>query len=183
LPNAPTSIKEGFVVQSPIANAWNRLSEMIRAHPEKAHAKYAPATATLGNGLKCRVTGPSGEHIETDMSAAMGGTETAPHPGWIFRASLAACCSTMIAGQAARSGIDLTKLKVTVEGEGDTRGMLGLDDTVSAGHSAIRTNVEIGATNATPEQLQRLVEWAADHAPVGRTVRDATANAFSVIIV
>ena len=168
---------------SPIANAWNDLSEKIKACPEKARAKYEPATATLGNGLKCRVTSPSGEHIETDMSAAMGGTGTGPHPGWLFRASLAACCSTVIAAQAARLGIDLTKLQVTVEGEGDIRGILGLDDTVSAGHSAIRTNVEIGAANATPEQLRKLVEWAADHSPVGRTVRDAPVNAISVIIV
>ena len=66
----------------------------------------------------------------------------------VLQASLAACCSTVIAAQAARLGIDLTKLQVIVEGEGDIRGMLGVDNRVSAGHSLIRTNVEIGATNA-----------------------------------
>jgi uncharacterized OsmC-like protein len=169
-------------VTSPIATALNNLSETIQAHPEKARAKYAPATATLESGLKCRVTGPSEEHIETDIPAGMGGTGTGPNPGWFFRASLAACCSTVIAAQAARLGINLTKLEVTVEGEGDIRGMLGLDERVSAGHSAIRSNVEIGATNATPEQLQKLVEWAVDHSPVCRTVRDAPINTLSVSI-
>jgi len=58
------------VTLSPIASAWNSLGETLRAHPEKARAKYAPATAALESGLKCRVTGPSGEQIETDMPAA-----------------------------------------------------------------------------------------------------------------
>jgi uncharacterized OsmC-like protein len=171
------------VTLSPIASAWTSLGETLRAHPEKARAKYAPATATLESGLKCRVTGPSGEQIETDMPPALGGAGAGPNPGWFFRASLAACCSTVIAAQAARLGINLTKLEVTVEGEGDNRGMLGLDDAISAGHCAIRTNVRISAQDATSEQLEELVQWAAAHSPVGCTVRDAPSNTLSVVVV
>jgi hypothetical protein len=61
--------------------------------------------------------------------------------------------------------------------------MLGLDGTISAGHSALRTNVRISAANATPEQLKDLVEWAAAHSPVGCTVRDAPTNTLSVVVV
>jgi uncharacterized OsmC-like protein len=175
--------EEDVVTLSPIASAWNSLSEALRAHPEKARAKYAPATATLESGLKCRVTGPSGERIETDMPPALGGAGSGPNPGWFFRASVAACCSTVIAAQAARLGINLTTLEVTVEGEGDNRGMLGLDDAISAGHSAIRTNVRISAQDATFEQLEELVQWAAAHSPVGCTVRDAPSNSLSVVVV
>jgi len=159
------------------------LSEALRAHPEKARAKYAPATATLESGLKCRVTGPSGEQIETDMPPALGGAGSGPNPGWFFRASLAACCSTVIAAQAARLGINLTKLEVTVEGEGDHRGMLGVEDAISAGHSTMRTNVRISAQDATSVQLEELVQWAAAHSPVGCTVRDAPSNSLSVVVV
>src|SRR6185503_15212809 len=98
----------------------------------------APATATLETGLMCRVTGPAGEQIETDMPPAMGGAGLRPNPAWFFRASIAACCSTVIGAQAARLGISLTRVEVTVEGEGDNRGILGVDDSISAGHSAIR---------------------------------------------
>jgi uncharacterized OsmC-like protein len=171
------------VTLSPIASAWTSLGETLRAHPEKARAKYAPATATLESGLKCRVTGPSGEWIETDMPPALGGAGAGPNPGWFFRASLAACCATVIAAQAARLGINLTKLEVTVEGEGDHRGMLGVEDAISAGHSAIRTNVRISAQDATSEQLEELVQWAAAHSPVGCTVRDAPSNSLSVVVV
>ena len=168
---------------SPIASAWNNFSETIRAHPEKGRAKYAPATAALVNGLKCRVTGPSGERIETDMPAALGGSGSGPNPGWFFRASLAACCATVIAAQAARLGIHLAKLEVTVEGEGDNRGMLGLDDTISAGHSAIRTHVRISAQNAGFEELEKLVQWAAAHSPVGCTVHNAPTSTLNVEVI
>jgi len=166
---------------SAIAAALSGLTKAFEANPEKARAKYAPATATLLHGLKCRVTGPSGEQIETDMPGSMGGGGTSPNPGWFFRASLAACCSTMIAAQAARLGIILTDLEVMVTGEGDHRGMLGADN-VSAGHSAIRTEVRIAAQNASPEQLEDLVRWADEHSPVGCTVRDAPRNTLTVAV-
>jgi uncharacterized OsmC-like protein len=167
---------------SPIASALEGVSSAIKANPDKARAKYAPATATLADGLKCRVTGPSGEAIETDMGQAMGGGAAAPNPGWAFRAAIAACCSTAIAMNAARRGINLTTLEVTVEGDGDNRGILGMDENVSAGHSALRTKVRIAAANATPEQLEDLVRFSEAHSPVGCTVRDAAPNALAIEI-
>jgi uncharacterized OsmC-like protein len=167
---------------SPIASALESVVTTITANPEKAQAKYAPATATLSDGLKCRVTGPSGEAIETDMGKAMGGQASAPNPGWYFRASIAACCSTAIAMNAARRGINLTRLEVTVEGAGDNRGILGMDESISAGHASLRTNVKIASDNATQEQLQDLVRFSEAHSPVGCTVRDASPNSLHIEI-
>lgn len=164
-----------------IAAVLDHLGSAILADPDKARGKYAPAVATVVSGVKCRISG-AGEAIETDMPAAAGGENSAPSPGWFFRASLASCCATVIVHEASRRNVSLTKLVVTVEGDGDLRGMLGLDDTISAGHSAIRTNVEIAAPNASIAQLEALVRWAADHAPVGCTVRDAPANTLSITV-
>jgi uncharacterized OsmC-like protein len=164
-----------------IAAALVKLGCDIAANPDKARAKYTPAIATVVGGLKCRVDG-AGQVIETDMPAATGGENSAPSPGWFFRASLASCCATVIAQEASRRNVSLTKLLVTVEGDGDLRGMLGLDDAISAGHLAIRTNVEIAASNASKAELQALVKWAAAHAPVGCTVRDASANTLNITI-
>lgn len=166
-----------------IRNALETLSQTFTHQPEKARAKHASATASLESGLKCRVVGPAGAQIETDMPPAMGGTASGPNPGWFFRASLASCCATVIAMRAACIGIHLTKLEVTVESDGDNRGMLGLDDHISAGMSALRTNVQIAADNADPGQLEELVLWADQHSPVGCTVRQAAANTLNVRIV
>lgn len=85
--------------------------------------------------------------------------------------------------RAAQLGISLSKLEVTVESDGDHRGILGLDDQISAGASALRTKVRIGADNAAPGQLEDLVRWAEKHSPVGCTVQDAPANTLSVVVV
>ncbi len=166
-----------------IAKALDSLSKVIAGSPDKALVTFAPVTASLIDGLKCRVTGPSGEQIETDMPPRMGGSNSQPSPGWYFRAALAACFSTVIAQQAARGGIGLTRLEVTIDADGDQRGLLGLDDSISAGHLAIRSNVRIGARDASPEQLEMLVRWARDHSPVSCTVRDAPANTLDVHVV
>ena len=166
-----------------IRAALESFSEKLVAQPEKAKAKHSPATAALAEGLRCVATGPQGERIETDMPRAMGGEASGPNPGWYFRASMASCCATVIAMQAAKLGIRLTKLEVTVESEGDHRGMLGLDETISAGASVMRTNVLIGAENADRDQLEGLVRWAERHSPVGCTVQGAPANALNVVVV
>ena len=171
------------MIDPPNMAALEALAKSVQGNPEKARARYVPARATIQGGLKCHVKGPSGEHIETDMPIAMGGSGSDPNPGWFFRASLAACCSTVIAMQAARLGIKLTKVEVTVGGDGDQRGVLGLDDNVSAAHTEIRTDVQVGAENATPEQLKGLVQWALEHSPVCRTVRDAPTNTVNIVVV
>lgn len=149
--------------------ALDNISAVFQAEPEKARAKNAPAVATLEGGLRCRVTGPHGESIATDMPAALGGGATAPNPGWFMRASLAACNATVIALRAAQRGITLTALKVTVSSETDTRGMLGMDAKVRAGMDPLRVAVRISASGTEAEELRKLVEWAISHSPVGCT--------------
>src|SRR5256885_16647631 len=110
----------------------------------------------LGRGPGSRVVGPGGEEIKTDMPRAMGGNASDPNPGWFFRASLASCCATVIALRAARLGINLSKLEVAVESEGDTRGILGLDDRISAGRAALRHPVAIEAEQGGSAQLHEM---------------------------
>ena len=116
-----------------------------------------------------RVTGPAGETLLTDMPAGVGGGATAPNPGWLMRAALASCNATCIAMRAARQGVNLTKLEVTVSSESDNRGMLGLDESVSAGLQDLRVQVHISAPGTSAEELGELARWACSHSPVGCT--------------
>src|SRR5262245_21770421 len=164
-------------MESPrIATTLESLIRAFKSDPSKGPATYAAATAKVLGGLKCRVTGPAGEQLETDMPTSMGGEGLAPNPGWFFRAALAACCATTITSRAAQLGIEVAELEVKVTGEGNHRGILGLDDNISAGHSRLRTNVRIAARNASVQELRDLVTWADDRSPVGCTVRDAPKN-------
>src|ERR671936_1502693 len=93
-----------------IATASDHLTE----HPEAGSGTDAAATAVREEGLRFRVEGPNGEVI-TDMSKTVGGGASAPTPGWLLRAALAACDATVVAMEAARDGVELTELKVSVD--------------------------------------------------------------------
>jgi uncharacterized OsmC-like protein len=163
-----------------IRNAIETLGAAIAAQPEKARAKNAPATARLTSGLQCRISGPHGESLTTDMPPAVGGEATGPNPGWLLRGALASCTATVIAMRAAKLGVVLSELEVTVESESDNRGMLGLDESVSAGLGVIRTRVKIASPGAGPEELENIVKWADAHSPVGCTLRHSTACSLEI---
>jgi uncharacterized OsmC-like protein len=165
-----------------IRKAIDTLGAAIATDPSKAKAKNPPASARLTEGLQCEVTGPHGARIVTDMPPAMGGAATGQGPGWYLRAALAACTTTVIAMRAAKLGIRLETLELTVESESDHRGLLGLDSKVSAGMSALRMKVRIRG-DATPEALRELVSWGDAHSPVGCTLRQTAPSALDVEVV
>jgi len=152
-----------------IREAIEKTTRALAEHPEKARVKNAPATAIVEDGLRCRVTGPSGELLHTDMPPGMGGGGTAPNPGWLMRASLASCNATGIATQAAKAGINLTTLEVSVSSETDGRGVLGLDENISPAMKPLQIQVKISAQGTPPEELQKLVQWVCSRSPVGCT--------------
>jgi uncharacterized OsmC-like protein len=166
-----------------IREALETLGRKLSENPDKARVKNASATASLETGLRCRVTGPNGEALATDMPPAMGGAASAPNPGWYMRAALAACSATATAMRAAAQGIVLTTLEVTVESESDSRGLIGCDDRVSAALSGLCTRVRIAAANASEQQLQELARWGDGHSPVGCTVREGPAMRLEITVV
>jgi uncharacterized OsmC-like protein len=150
-----------------VRDAIEKVTKVLAESPEKARNKNPPATAALVEGLKCHVTGTAGESLRTDMPRGIGGDASAPTPGWLMRAALAACNTTCIALQAAKRGVSLAKLEVTVTSESDNRGMLGLDENVSAGLQEVRVQVRISAPGTPKATLDELVRWACSHSPVG----------------
>ena len=131
-----------------------------------------PATAVSENGLRCRVQSPDGKQIYTDMSTSLGGSATANSPGWLSRAAIASCDATLLAIRAARQGIELDSIEVNVDASSDGRGMI-LDQGISPGSSAIRVRFNVGARNATDQQLRELVDWVIAHSPVGTDIAQA----------
>ena len=145
----------------------------LHENPEEARCSDSPATSIVEEGLRCRVEGPDGVPVVTDMPAAVGGGGSAPTPGWLMRAALANCDATVIAMRAAHQGVALTKLEVTVDSESDDRGLMGLDDSIPAGPLSSRTRVHIASDGADAEQLREIVKWAEAHSPVADAIRRA----------
>jgi uncharacterized OsmC-like protein len=158
-------------IRSAIETASGKLAE----HPEMAVGTDAAATAVREEGLRFRVDGPNGA-ITTDMSESVGGAASAPTPGWLMRAALAACDATTVAMEAARDGIELSDLTVSVESDTDFRGVLGVDGSPHPGPLAVRVHIELGATDATEDQLREIVRRAEERSPV----RDALVREISM---
>ena len=149
-----------------VRSALEKASAYLTEHPEEAKSTDSAATATLVDGLVVRVTGPGGTDIATDMVPSVGGTATAPSPGWLLRAAEASCVVTLIAMRAAMLDISLDGVEVTVDSESDDRGLLGLDDSVPAGPLSSRVRVRLMAAGVDPDALEEIARWGVDHCPV-----------------
>ena len=73
--------------------------------------------------------------------------------------------------RAARLGITLSSLKVTVHSETDARGMVGIDG-ISTALSEMRMSIEIGADNVPGQQLRDLAEVGELQSTVNCTLRE-----------
>ena len=148
-----------------IRSAIEKASKHLAEHPEAATGSDSAATAVREDGLRFRVDGPWAS-LTSDMAESVGGGASAPTPGWLLRAALAACDATLVAMEAARDGINLTDLEVSVEGESDFRGILGVDPSVHAGPLSLRVAIRLAANDATDEQLREIVGRAESRSPV-----------------
>jgi uncharacterized OsmC-like protein len=158
-----------------IGKAMSQASHYLAEHPDAAVGTDSAATAIHEDGLRFRIDGPW-VSLTSDMAESVGGGASAPTPGWLLRGALAACDATLVAMEAARDGIELTELEVSVESESDFRGVLGVDPSVNPGPLAVRVRTRVAASNATDDQLRTLVERAELHSPV----RDALMREMTV---
>ena len=149
-----------------IRTAIGAATEYLAQHPDEARSTDSAATATVVDGLVVRVTGPGGAVITTDMVASVGGTATAPSPGWLLRAAEASCVATLIAMRAAMLGITLDTLDVTVDfGVGRPRAPRNRRR-VPAGPLSSRVSVRLIAAGVDPATLEEMAQWGVKHCPV-----------------
>jgi uncharacterized OsmC-like protein len=149
-------------IREALQNAIGYLTE----NPDDAKATDSFATATIDDGLRCRVRGPDGAEMYTDMVTAVGGGNTAPSPGWMLRAATASCVATLIEMKAALDDVDLGNVEVTVDSQSDDLGILGIDEKVPAGPLSVSVRVKVDSSSTDPDELRQLVEWAHDHCPL-----------------
>ncbi len=147
----------------------------LTSHPDEARYTDSAAVATLQSGLRFKVTGPDGRAILTDMPKGVGGEGKGPSPGWLFRAALASCIGSLAAMRAALTGVELSKLEVTVDSQSDDRGILGMDEKIAAGPLSMRVSVKVEAKDAGEELYRNLAEWALVHRPVADAVAGGVA--------
>lgn len=156
-----------------ISDAVASASAYLTEHPDEARYRDSYARARIASGLVVTVAGPTGESLTTDMPSAIGGTASAPSPGWFMRAAAAACVASLIAIRAAATGTTLSSVEVDVDSESDDRGILGLDPTIPAGALSYRIAVSVDAAGVARDAIESIVAWAVEHCPVTDTIARA----------
>lgn len=164
-----------------IKQALDAAVEYLSNNRTEARYTDSPAVARLSSpdGLAVEVGGPDDAQLRTDMPTSVGGSNTAPSPGWFLRAAEASCVATLIGMRAAQLGIALRDVEVTVDSESDDYGILGISEDVPAGPLSTRVVVSIaaapdsGTTASGPTELREIVDWAVSHCPVVDAVRRA----------
>jgi uncharacterized OsmC-like protein len=152
------------------------LKARYESDPDSAKLTITVRSSTEGDDpTRCRIRTASGEErplASWDVGAHpyAGGDGELACSGDLLLASLAACQEITLRMVAAAMGIALISVEVTVEGDLDFRGTMGVDPETPVGFTAIRTRVRVAA-DAPEDRLQRLAQRAERYCVVASTLR------------
>jgi uncharacterized OsmC-like protein len=155
------------------------LKAQYEADPESAKLVMTVRSATTSDDpTRCTVAAcdREGNPVVSWNAGAhpmAGGEGDLACSGDLLLASLAACQEITLRMVAAAMNIELRDVEVTIEGDLDFRGTMGIDPETPVGFQQIRSSVRFDA-DAAPDRLQRLAARAERYCVVGATLREGT---------
>jgi uncharacterized OsmC-like protein len=145
------------------------LKERYRAEPEAARITLRARGEQADQPIACSVD--LGRAVyEAQAHTGVGGAGTAACSGDLLLGALAACAQLTCQMVATAMGIPVQGIEVSVEGDLDLRGTLGVAKDVPAGFESIRVRFDVQAPEATPEQLAALAERTERYCVVFQTL-------------
>ena len=112
-----------------IKEKLERAAATVSARPTYGQRVYRN-TATVEDGLTCRVT-EKDHSITVDVPKGMGGEDEGPSPSMFIRGALTSCVAIGVKMWAARLGVEVDRVDVSVETDVDARGQLGVCDSTA----------------------------------------------------
>jgi uncharacterized OsmC-like protein len=150
------------------------LKQRYRDDPEASRITLRAQASETDTPVACSVD--VGRAIsEAQAHTGVGGAGTAACSGDMLLGALAACAQLTCQMVATAMGIETKRIEVSVEGDLDLRGTLGIDKHVPAGFEAIRLRFDVEAPNASDEQLTSLIEKTERYCTVLQTLREPPA--------
>ena len=145
------------------------LKDKYRSDPTSSVITVKAKGSQTGTPISCSVD--IGRAIyEAQAHSGVGGAGTGACSGDLLLGALAACAQ--ITGQmvATAMGVPVEKFEVSVEGDLDLRGTLGIAKDVPVGFTSLKVNFEVVAPGATPEQITALKEKTEQYCVVMQTL-------------
>jgi uncharacterized OsmC-like protein len=164
----PSNIKKEVAMD--IRSLQKPLKDQYRNDPNASQITIRAKGGQTDVPMACSVDiGRVLYHAEAHKGVGGGGNGACS--GDLLLGALAACAQITCQMVAAAMGIPTERVEVTVEGELDLRGTLGISKDVPVGFESIHLHFDVAAPKATPEQLRGLREKTDQYCVVMQTLR------------
>ena len=145
------------------------LKEQYRRDPGSSRITLTAKGGETGTPLGCSVD--IGRAIyQAEAHKGVGGTGTAACSGDLLLGALAACAQLTCQLVATAMGVPTRHIEVTVSGDMDLQGTLGISKEVPVGFEGIRVQFNLDAPQATAEQIRALQEKTEQYCVVLQTM-------------
>ena len=145
------------------------LKEQYRNDPTASRITLRAKGGQTGAPVACSVD--LGRAIySAEAHAGVGGAGTGACSGDLLLGALAACAQITCQMVATAMDVPTKSIEVTVEGDLDLRGTLGISKDVPVGFEKIRLHFDVAAPGATAEQLRALREKTEQYCVVMQTL-------------
>ena len=152
-----------------IRSVQKPFKEQYRRDPASSRITLTAKSSETATPLSCSVD--IGRSIyQAEAHTGVGGSGTAACSGDLLLGALAACAQLTCQLVATAMGVPTQKLEVTVDGDMDLQGTLGLSKTVPVGFESIRVKFDIDAPQASADQLKALKEKTEQYCVVLQTM-------------
>ena len=138
-----------------LRQAQEPLKEGYRRDPDTGRITLTARGATGGEPIACSVDLGHAMY-EAQAHAGVGGEGTGACSGDLLLGALAACAQMTCQMVAEAMGLAVNDIAVTVEGDLDLRGTLGIDREAPVGFTDIRLSFAIDAPGASEDDLAAL---------------------------
>lgn len=145
------------------------LKEQYRRDPGSSRITLIAKGGQTDSPLSCSVDIGRAVYA-AEAHKGVGGTGAAACSGDLLLGALAACAQLTCQLVATAMNIPAQHIEVTVDGDMDLSGTLGISKEVPVGFEAIRVKFDIDAPQATAEQLKALQEKTEQYCVVLQTM-------------
>ncbi len=150
------------------------IKDRYREEPGEARITLVARATETDTPVACSVE--TGQAIQDAQAhAGVGGPGTAACSGDLLLGALAACAQVTCQMVAAAMGIETESIEITVEGDLDLRGTLGVSREAKVGFDAIRLSLDVDAPGADPAEIESLKEKTERYCTVLQTLREPPA--------
>ena len=145
------------------------LKEQYRRDPNSSRITITAKGSETATPLSCSVD--LGRAIyAAEAHKGVGGGGTAACSGDLLIGALAACAQLTCQLVATAMGVPTQHIEVTVSGDMDLQGTLGISKEVPVGFQDIHVKFDVDAPQATPAQLKSLQEKTEQYCVVFQTL-------------